>query len=127
MEAKQPIVYVVDDDRSVRRALQRLMKSVGLSVETFATAEDFLQHDYRDTSSCLILDIRMPEIDGLELQRRLIAAERKIPVIFITAHDDPAAHAHALKNGAIEVFQKPFDDRSLLGVVYKALDYHPSD
>ena len=118
---------MIDDDRSVRRALKRLMKSVGIGVETFAAAEDFLKQDYRDTSSCLILDIRMPGMSGLELQKRLAASGSKIPIIFITAHDDPDDRSTALEANALGFFQKPFDDRSLLDTVYQALGLRSSE
>jgi FixJ family two-component response regulator len=115
-------VSVIDDDESVRRALGRLIRSFGLNVETFASAEEFLTPGERRAPACLILDMRMPGMSGLELQERLTAAGRRIPVVFIAGHPDESARRDALAAGAVEFLQKPFDDRVLLDAVARALE-----
>jgi FixJ family two-component response regulator len=116
-----PIVFVVDDDESVRRALSRLMRSVGFEVRVFASAKDFLDQACQNISGCLILDVRMPHMDGLELQEKLRTCGYKIPVIFITAHDDVDARKQAMKAGAVAFIQKPFDDQVLLEAINSGL------
>jgi len=113
----RPVVFVVDDDESVRRALERLMRSVGFDVRVFASAEDFLNQGCLNISGCLVLDVRMPQMDGLELQDRLIASGSQIPVVFITAHDDVSTRKRAMKAGAVAFIQKPFDDQVLLDAI----------
>jgi FixJ family two-component response regulator len=109
-------IFIVDDDESVRRSLKRLLRSVGFKVEVFASARAFLEHGC--TSECLlVLDKQMPEIDGIELQRMLIEAGHKIPVIFITAHQDANAREAAIGSGAIAYLEKPFDDQVLLDAI----------
>jgi len=115
------VVFVVDDDESVRKALKRLIKSAGFEVEAFASAEDFLNCGHRDVPGCLILDVRMPGLSGLELQSELAASGSKMPVIFITARDDEQARLQAMRAGAVAFLQKPFDDQALLGAIHVAI------
>ena len=115
------LVTVVDDDESVRDALKGFMKSVGFAAESFSSAEDFLGSDILDKTSCLIVDVHMPVMTGLELQCRLRNDQSRIPMIFITAGDDPAARAQALKAGAVDFLRKPFAGDSLLDAIHAAL------
>jgi FixJ family two-component response regulator len=117
-----PLISVVDDDTSVRESLQCLIRSFGFAVEAFASAEEFLKSDHLPNTRCLILDVRMPGMNGLELQRLLAASHRKIPVIFITAHGDEAARSHALKGGAVDYLFKPFREEVLLYAIHAALN-----
>ena len=117
-----PTVFVVDDDPSVRTAVQRLLASVGLPCETFANAADFLNRSTSGVSGCLVLDVRMPGASGLDLQRMLNQTEMNLPVIFVTAHADVPLTVRAMKGGALEVLTKPFDDQALLDAVYHALE-----
>jgi FixJ family two-component response regulator len=116
------VVFVVDDDESVRKALKRLIKSAGFQVETFASAEDFLNYVHRDALGCLIIDVRMPGLSGLDLQSELAASGSKMPVIFITAHDDDQARLRAVKGGAVAFLQKPFEEQALLHAICVAID-----
>jgi FixJ family two-component response regulator len=115
-------VAIVDDDDSVRDALQGLLKSAGLSSRAFASAEHFLGSGHQRDTACLITDIRMPGISGLELQARLNAEHCRIPTIFITAHGDEEMRLRALRAGAVEFLPKPFDDEVLVESVRAALD-----
>lgn len=115
-------VFVVDDDASVRVALGRLIRSAGLEVETFASAEDLLETWPSDSAGCLILDVQLPGLSGLELQSKLAALGSTVPIIFITAHDDPDARTQALNDGAAEFLEKPFDDEDLLAAIHTALE-----
>ncbi len=119
-EAK--LVAIVDDDDSVRTALQGLLKAVGLPAQAFASAEGFLESGQQDQTACLIADIRMPGMSGLELQAKLNAEHRRIPIIFITAHGDAKMRMQALRAGAVEFLTKPFDDEALLESVRAALE-----
>jgi FixJ family two-component response regulator len=120
--ASIPVVSVVDDDESVRAALRGLIRSVGMRVETFASAEEFLFAEPAPHADCLIVDVRMPGMSGLELQRELVANRRAIPLIFITAHaTDAAARARALRDGAVAYLIKPFSEDALLKAVNAAL------
>jgi FixJ family two-component response regulator len=119
-EAK--LVAIVDDDDSVRTALQGLLKAVGLPAQAFASAEGFLESGTQDQTACLITDIRMPGMSGLELQAKLNAERRRIPIIFITAHGDAKMRMQALRAGAVEFLAKPFDDQALLDSVRAALE-----
>src|SRR5215211_2253631 len=119
--AKQ-IVFVIDDDESIREALKSLIRSVGLSVETFASAHEFLQSRRPDIPACLILDVRMPGISGLDLQRDLSEANIHIPIIFITGHGDIPMSVRAMKAGAVEFLTKPFRDQDLLDAIQQALE-----
>jgi FixJ family two-component response regulator len=114
------IVFVVDDDLSVREALSSLIRSVGLSVETFASAQEFLQHPRPDVAACLVLDVRMPGLSGLDLQRRLTNSREPIPIIFITGHGDIPMTVGAMKAGAAEFLPKPFRDQDLLDAIGQA-------
>ncbi len=115
-------VFVVDDDASVRVALGRLMRSAGLEVETFASAEDLLEAWPSGPSGCLILDVQLPGLSGLELQSKLAALGSTVPIIFITAHDDPDGRTQALNDGAAGFLEKPFDDEALLAAIHTALE-----
>jgi FixJ family two-component response regulator len=116
------MVFVIDDDESIREALKSLIRSVGLSVETFASAHDFLGSARPDVPSCLILDVRMPGLSGLDLQRDLAEASIHIPIIFITGHGDIPMSVRAMKAGAIESLTKPFRDQDLLDAIQQALE-----
>jgi FixJ family two-component response regulator len=116
----EPIVYIVDDDSSVREALESLVRSVGLYAELFRTAKEFLKHKRADVPSCLVLDVRLPGLSGLDLQGELGAAE--IPIIFITGHGDIAMSVRAMKAGAVEFLTKPFRDQDLLDAIHQAIE-----
>jgi RNA polymerase sigma factor (sigma-70 family) len=116
------IVFVVDDDDSVRRALRRLIRSVGLQVELFSSAQEFLQRPRSDVPSCMILDVRLPGISGLDFQRRLAEDKIHIPIIFITGHGDIRMTVRAMKAGAVEFLPKPFNDQDLLDAIQLALE-----
>jgi FixJ family two-component response regulator len=115
------IVFVVDDDPSVRRAIKRLIESVGLQVEVFGSAPEFLQGKRADAPSCLVLDIRLPGINGLDFQRQLAECGIRIPIIFITGHGDIPMTVRAMKAGAVEFLTKPFRDQNLLDAIQIAL------
>ena len=117
--AKTPHVSIVDDDESVREAIKSLLRSVGLGADGFASAEEFLRSDRLKNTACLILDVRMPGVNGLELQELLGAAHYKIPIIFITANiSDREARNRALRSGAVDFLSKPFSEETLLKEVY---------
>ena len=116
------IVFVVDDDPSVRRAIKVLLESVGLAVELFGSAKEFLLGRPADRPSCLVLDIRLPGVSGLDFQRQLAEAKINIPIIFISAHGDVPMTVRAMKAGAIEFLTKPFRDQDLLDAVQVALE-----
>jgi len=116
------MVAVVEDDESYRGALQRLLKSAGLSVQAFASAEDFLNSGQQRETGCLIADIRMPGMSGLDLQARLNSEQCPIPTIFITAHGDEKMRLQAMRGGAVKFLAKPFDGEILLEAVRVALD-----
>jgi FixJ family two-component response regulator len=115
------IVFVVDDDVSVREALERLLRVVGFDVETFASAQDFLAHRRANVPSCLVLDVRLPGLSGLELQKRIAEANREIPIVFITGHGDVPTSVRAMKAGAVEFLVKPFSDQDLLDAIQQAI------
>jgi FixJ family two-component response regulator len=115
------IVFIVDDDDRMRAATQRLLKSVGLHAESFATPQDFLRHKLPDVASCLILDVRLPGMSGLEVQSKLNDAGAQIPIIFITSHGDIPMTVKAMKSGAVEFLTKPFRDQDLIDAIQKAL------
>jgi FixJ family two-component response regulator len=117
----EALVFVVDDDNSVRKALARLIRSVGLNVETFASARDFLARRPHDGSACLILDIRMPDLSGLDLQKELAASGSSLSVIFITGHGTIPMTVQAMRAGAVEFLEKPFDDQALIDAVHEAI------
>jgi FixJ family two-component response regulator len=115
------LISVVDDDTSVRESLQCLIRSFGFAVEAFASAEEFLKSEHLRDTRCLILDVRMPGMNGIELQRQLVAGYCDIPVIFITAHGDDAARSQALRDGAVGYLLKPFTEEALLNAIHAAL------
>jgi FixJ family two-component response regulator len=117
-----PTVFVVDDDDLVRAAIQGLLKSVGLRAETFGTAQQFLSSRRPDGPSCLVLDVRLPEVNGLDFQRQLADSGVRIPIIFITGHGDIPMSVRAMKSGAVEFLTKPFQDEDLLNAIHQALD-----
>jgi FixJ family two-component response regulator len=117
-----PIVFVVDDDPSVRSSLKFLLSTVGLQVESFASADAFLQKKPSDAPSCLVLDVRLPGLSGLDFQRELAARKTRIPIIFLTGHGDIPMSVRAMKAGAVEFLTKPFRDQDLLDAVGIALD-----
>ena len=114
-------IFVVDDDEFVRGALKTLLRSAGYDVQTFESAEAFLDHAAEEGSCLLILDVRMPGLSGLELQKGLVDAGRKLPIIFITAHEDARARKVALEEGAEAFLQKPFEDETLLDAVQRII------
>ncbi len=118
---EQPIVFVIDDDDSVRRSLDRLLRSVDLEVETFASAEDFLRKPLPERPSCVVLDLRLPGPSGLELQESLLRAGHDLPIIFISGHADVPSSVRAIKAGAVDFLQKPFSDQALLDIIHGAL------
>jgi len=120
-QVKTRLVAIVDDDESMRSALLGLLKVLGLEARTFASAEEFLQSGHQHQTACLIADIRMPGMSGLELQAKLNADRCRIPTIFITAHGDAKMRLQALRAGAVEFLAKPFDDEALLTSVRAAL------
>jgi FixJ family two-component response regulator len=120
-KSSSQLVAIVDDDRSVQSALKDLMESAGLSARCFGSAEEFLESDQQNQTACVVTDIRMPGMSGLELQAKLKAEGSRIPMIFITAHDDAKMKMRAMKAGAIEFLSKPFDDEVLLEKVRAAL------
>jgi FixJ family two-component response regulator len=122
MTEAPPIVYVVDDDPSVRRAIKRLIESEGLRVELFGSAPEFLQGRRPDAPSCLVLDISLPGINGLDFQHQLAEAGIRIPIIFITGHGDIPMTVRAMKAGAVEFLTKPFRDQDLLDAIQLALE-----
>ncbi|HSD46195.1 MAG TPA: response regulator transcription factor, partial [Pyrinomonadaceae bacterium] len=116
------MVFVIDDDESIREALRSLIRSVGLNVKTFSSAHEFLQSQRPDVPACLILDVRMPGLSGLDLQRDLAEANIHIPIIFITGHGDIPMSVRAMKAGAVEFLTKPFRDQDLLDAIQQALE-----
>src|SRR6202022_438417 len=119
--AAVPTVFIIDDDRGMRQAIQDLVESVGLHAESFATGEEFLKRKRTDEPSCLVLDVRLPQMSGLDFQRRLAETGVQIPIIFITAHGDIPMSVKALKSGAVEFLTKPFRDQDLLDAIQQAL------
>jgi FixJ family two-component response regulator len=115
-------VFVIDDDAAVRAAIQGLLKSVGLRSESFGTAQEFLRSKRPDGPSCLVLDVRLPGINGLDFQRELADEGFRIPIIFITGHGDIPMTVKAMKSGAVEFLTKPFRDQDLLDAIHQALD-----
>lgn len=118
----QSVVFIVDDDDRMRAAMQRLLRTVGLHSEAFATPQGFLQHNLPDVASCLVLDVRLPGMSGLEVQQKLNEGGVQIPIIFITSHGDIPMTVAAMKSGAIEFLTKPFRDQDLLDAIQQALE-----
>jgi FixJ family two-component response regulator len=121
MSAAPPVVFVVDDDPSVRKSLTRLLASAGYAVEAFASAREFLARDRHAGPCCLVLDVRMPGLTGLELQEALAAAGRRMSIVFVTGHGDIAMSVKAMKSGAVDLLTKPFDAKDLLKAIQRAL------
>ena len=115
------LVWVIDDDESVRKALSRLIQSVGLDVQTFPSAQAFLAEDLQEGASCLVLDVRMPGLSGLDLLEELRQAGLETPVIFITGHGDVPLSVRAMKAGAVDFLEKPFNDQQLLDAIHQAI------
>ena len=122
MNEERSTVFVVDDDASMREALKNLLRSVGLPVETFGSAQEFLSSDRSKAPGCLVLDVRLPGLSGLDLQRQLSDANIQIPIVFITGHGDIQMSVRAMKAGAVEFLTKPFRDQDLLDAVQQAVD-----
>jgi FixJ family two-component response regulator len=122
MNEEEAIVFIVDDDRSIREALDSLFRSTGLKVRAFASAREFLESDKPDCASCAVLDVRMPGLSGLDLQREMASAEIRLPIIFITGHGDIPMSVQAMKAGAVEFLTKPFREQDLLDAVGQAID-----
>ena len=118
------LIAIVDDDESIREAIQSLLRSVGFRAKTFASGEQFLQSDQIENTACLILDVRMPGMSGLELQRRLMATQCRIPIVFVTAHGEEEARSRALQEGAVDFLLKPFSEEALLNAIQAALHAH---
>ena len=116
-----PLVFIVDDDASVRRGLARLVRTAGFDVETFASAGEFLACPRYARVSCLVLDVRMPGLTGLDLQETLAAAGQRVSIVFITGYPDVRAHVKAMEGGAIDFLSKPVNDRDLLGAIERAM------
>ena len=122
MTEPDAVVYVVDDNAPVREAVTSLLKSVGLRVETFGSAQEFLASKRHDAPACLVLDVRLPGLSGLDLQRELAEADSPLPIIFITGHGDIPMSVRAMKAGAVEFLTKPFRDQDLLDAISQALE-----
>jgi FixJ family two-component response regulator len=122
MPENNPVVYVVDDDPSIRDALESLIRSVGFRAQTFASAQDFLKSARPDAPGCLVLDVRLPGLSGLDLQRELARVDIRIPIIFITGHGDIPMSVSAMKAGAVEFLTKPFRDQDLLDAIQAAVE-----
>jgi FixJ family two-component response regulator len=117
-----PTVFIIDDDRGMRQSIQDLVESVGLRAESFATGGEFLKRRRTNDPSCLVLDVRLPQMSGLDFQRQLAEAGMQIPIIFVTAHGDVPMSVRALKSGAVEFLTKPFRDQDLLDAIQQALE-----
>jgi len=117
-----PTVFVIDDDASIRESLSSLVRSIGLNVETFSSAREFFQHKRSEAPACLVLDVRLPGLSGMEVQRELALAHNQIPIIFITGHGDIPMSVRAMKAGAVEFLTKPFRDQDLLDAVQQAIE-----
>jgi FixJ family two-component response regulator len=120
--AAEATVFVIDDDARMRAAMERLLKSVGLRAELFATPQDFLRRNPPDGPSCMVLDVRLPGMSGLDVQRKLIDSGIHIPIIFISGHGDIPMTVKAMKSGAVEFLTKPFRDQDLLDAIHQALE-----
>jgi FixJ family two-component response regulator len=116
----RPLVAIVEDDELFRRSIERLVRSAGFRVETFGSAEDFLERGDLDRTACAILDMKLPGLNGFDLQQRLITRHRPMPIVFVSGHEDAVMRANALRAGAIAFLQKPFDDTTLLDALDRA-------
>lgn len=115
-------ICVIDDDQDVLHAVRRLLRAAGFAAETYASAEEFLERGRQSRPDCLVLDVHLGRLSGFDLQERLAAAGRSIPIVFITAHDDPATRERAQRAWAAEYLCKPFEDQSLIGAIHTAID-----
>ncbi|HEY3277660.1 MAG TPA: response regulator transcription factor [Syntrophorhabdaceae bacterium] len=122
MEEEKPVIFVIDDNPSVRTSLSRLLLSMGFFVETFASAGEFMERGEFDRGGCIVLDVRMPGLSGLDLQDVLAGADYSMPIVFITGHGDISTSVRAMKKGAVDFLTKPFDDEDLLEAVKSALE-----
>ncbi len=122
MRKDVPTVFIVDDESSVRNALEKLVKSVDMNAKTFASAGEFLRFHRPDTPCCLLLDVRMPEMSGLVLQEQLAGPDSSLPIIFMTGYGDVPMSVRAMKAGAVDFLQKPFDEQTLLDAIHHAVD-----
>jgi FixJ family two-component response regulator len=120
----EPVVFVIDDNRSVREAITSLLASIGLGAATFATAEEFLNASRPDAPACVVLDVRLPGLSGLDLQQVLLTAGEPLPIVFITGHGDVPMSVQAMKSGAVEFLLKPFREQQLLDAIQRALARH---
>ena len=125
--SETPLISIVDDDESVREAIKGLMRSMGYRAEVFASAEDFLSSGHLNETACLILDVRMAGMSGLELQSQLTASNCRVPIIFISAHSHRRARARALEAGAVAFLTKPFSDDALINAINSSLSIHGAD
>ena len=119
--AASPLVAIVDDDELFRRSVERLVGSAGFRVEAFGSAEDFLERGNLDGTACAIVDMRLPGLNGFDLQRRLINGPRPVPIVFVSAHEDAVMRANSVRPGAIAALKKPFDDNTLLDALRRAI------
>ena len=119
--AASPLVAIVDDDDLFRRSIERLVRAAGFRVEAFGSAEEFLERGSLDRTACAILDMRLPGMNGLDLQQRLITTSRPMPIVFVSAHDEAVMRANAFKAGAIAFLKKPFDNITLLNALQRAV------
>jgi len=124
MSEEAPVVFVVEDEKLVRRALERLIRAAGFDVRTFASAQDFLREERPDTPGCLVLDVRLPDLSGMDLQQELIRTGDEMPIVFITGHGDIPMTVRAMKAGAVEFLTKPFRDQDLLGAIEHGIARH---
>src|SRR5882724_661541 len=127
MPTPRAAVFVVDDDASVREALESLLRSAGFAVETFASAQEFLARPPADLPGCLVLDVGLPDLSGLDLQQRMAEMNREIPIVFITGHGDVPTSVRAMKAGAVEFLIKPFSDQDLLEAIQQAIKRDQSE
>ena len=118
---ESPLVAIIDDDELFRRSIERLVRSAGYKVETFGSAEDFLEHGDLDRTACAILDMKLPGMNGLDLQQRLITGPTPIPIVFVSAHDEAMMQANALRAGALAFLKKPFDISTLLDALSRSI------
>ena len=118
---ESPLVAIVDDDELFRRSIERLVRSAGFRVETFGSAEDFLERGDLDRTACAILDMKLPGMNGLDLQQRLITRPTPIPIVFVSAHDEAMMQANALRAGAVAFLKKPFDNSTLLDALSRSI------
>ena len=116
-----PLVAIVDDDDLFRRSIERLVRAAGFRVESFGSAEEFLERGSLDRTACAILDMKLPGMNGLDLQQRLVTTSRPMPIVFVSAHDEAVMRANAFKAGAIAFLKKPFDNITLLNALQRAL------